>query len=93
MDIWAAGCVLYYLLVGESPFERTAEAGGSLMLAIVKYVLILFLITICLLYYIDNLFTFLVRANSYIVVCSTEINFHSFLPIKIAVDNGAGQQV
>lgn len=37
IDIWATGCVLYYLLVGSSPFERTAnEAGGSLMLAIVN---------------------------------------------------------
>ena len=37
VDIWAAGCVLYYLMVGETPFEKTAnEAGGSLMLAIVK---------------------------------------------------------
>jgi serine/threonine kinase 16 len=37
VDIWAAGCVLYYVMVGETPFERTAnEAGGSLMLAIVN---------------------------------------------------------
>ena len=39
VDVWAAGCVLYYLFVGETPFERTAnEAGGSLMLSILKYV-------------------------------------------------------
>lgn len=37
VDIWAAGCVLYYLMVGETPFERVAnESGGSLMLAVVK---------------------------------------------------------
>jgi serine/threonine protein kinase len=37
VDVWAAGCVLYFLMVGESPFERAAnEAGGSLMLAVVK---------------------------------------------------------
>ena len=37
IDIWAAGCVLYYLMVGETPFELTAnQAGGSLMLAIVN---------------------------------------------------------
>lgn len=37
VDIWSLGCVLYYLIVGETPFERTANvAGGSLMLAVVK---------------------------------------------------------
>ena len=37
VDVWAAGCVLFYLMVGETPFEMAAnEAGGSLMLAIVK---------------------------------------------------------
>ena len=30
-------CLLYFMLVGESPFERVlGEAGGSLMLAVVK---------------------------------------------------------
>lgn len=37
IDIWAAGCVLYYLMVGETPFELIAnQAGGSLTLAIVN---------------------------------------------------------
>jgi len=41
VDVWAAGCVLYYLFVGETPFERTAnEAGGSLMLSILKCVIL-----------------------------------------------------
>lgn len=39
VDVWAAGCVLYYSIVGETPFERSSnEAGGSLMLSILKYV-------------------------------------------------------
>jgi serine/threonine kinase 16 len=37
VDVWAAGCVLYYACCGESPFERAANAsGGSLRLAVVK---------------------------------------------------------
>lgn len=37
VDVWSLGCLLVYCLCGESPFERAAgEAGGSLMLAVVK---------------------------------------------------------
>lgn len=44
VDVWAVGCVLYYCIVGETPFERSSnEAGGSLMLSILKYVVILLL--------------------------------------------------
>ena len=40
VDVWAVGCVLYYSIVGETPFERSSnEAGGSLMLSILKYVI------------------------------------------------------
>jgi serine/threonine kinase 16 len=36
-DVWAAGCVLYYMMVGETPFERTSnQAGGSLMLSVLN---------------------------------------------------------
>jgi len=39
VDVWAVGCVLYYCIVGETPFERSSnEAGGSLMLSILKCV-------------------------------------------------------
>ena len=35
VDVFSAGCVLYYMLVGESPFEYTAnKSGGSLALCI-----------------------------------------------------------
>lgn len=37
IDSWAAGCVLYYMMVGESPFERSSnQAGGSLMICIMQ---------------------------------------------------------
>ena len=37
VDVWAAGCVLYYMMVGETPFERISnQAGGSLMLSILN---------------------------------------------------------
>ena len=39
VDVWAVGCVVYYCIVGETPFERSSnQAGGSLMLSILKYV-------------------------------------------------------
>mgnify|MGYP005704735847 CR=1 FL=1 len=34
VDVWALGCTLYFILCSRSPFEYTAGAGGSLMLAV-----------------------------------------------------------
>lgn len=37
IDVWAAGCVLFTLMVGETPFERTVnESGGNLMISIMN---------------------------------------------------------
>lgn len=35
--MWALGCVLYFCIVGESPFERVCnDSGGNLMLAVLN---------------------------------------------------------
>ncbi|KDD74513.1 hypothetical protein H632_c1263p0 [Helicosporidium sp. ATCC 50920] len=36
VDVWSAGCLLFFCLTGDSPFEARAGPGGSLRLAVLN---------------------------------------------------------
>ena len=36
IDVWAVGCILYYMMMGINPLERACQQGASLVLAVHK---------------------------------------------------------
>jgi serine/threonine protein kinase len=42
IDVWALGCLLYFMMMGINPIEKQCQEGASLVLAVHKWVLILF---------------------------------------------------
>jgi serine/threonine protein kinase len=41
IDVWALGCVLYFMMMGINPFEKLCQGGASLVLAIHRCLLLL----------------------------------------------------
>jgi serine/threonine protein kinase len=37
VDVWALGCVLYFMMMRVNPFERQCMQGASLVLAVRRY--------------------------------------------------------
>ena len=37
IDVWAVGCLLYFMIMGESPFEGSLNRGASMVLAVHRY--------------------------------------------------------